>query len=143
MSEPAKLEFCSNAWLALAREILGDLVVEFGPSIVGEEFAVNEIFTDPPAHLRQENPDRVCWGFRIRDAKCEARRAQFPDANMTIESDYKTALSLARMIYDGRARTGIGTSRRSPSSGATGSQPSPAMMKLLRALHNRLAVRTA
>lgn len=96
MNDTTKLEFCSPAWIAAAREYL--LAQSADADLGGVDVAFNEVFTDPPAHLDPDGTGRIGWYLRVADGAVEVGAGVLPGADLRLTVDYETVLPAARRL---------------------------------------------
>lgn len=96
MSESDKYEFCSDDWVAVAREFIERRAE--GADLTGINVTFNEVFTDPPAHLDPEGFGKVGWYLRIADNRIEVSPGVLAKADVRATVDYQTVLPAARRL---------------------------------------------
>lgn len=98
-SDTTKYEFCSEAWVALARDYLVNAVgdADFGDA----GFSFSETFTDAPANLAESDSTSTGWYVIVADGELRVEKGILPDADIRITADYATVLPLARMVFEG------------------------------------------
>lgn len=94
----SKVEFCSEAWVAIARDYLTKAVK--GASLQGIQFTFCEVFTDPPAHLVDKNKDKTGWYVSVAGGELRIARGLVAEADYRITCDYQTVLPLARTVFE-------------------------------------------
>ena len=140
MSESTKFEFCSDAWIAVAREFIGQQAE--GVDLKGISVTFNEVFTDPPAHLDPEGVGKIGWFLRIADNRIEVSPGILAEADVRATVDYRTVLPAARRLssdppLDEETQKALAASiqREGDNSALRG-------LKWLSGLHDVMAVRT-
>ena len=96
MNESTRYEFCSDAWIAVAREFI-ERQAE-GADLTGISVTFNEVFTDPPAHLDPEGVGKIGWYLRIADNRIEVSPGVLEEADVRATVDYQTVLPAARRL---------------------------------------------
>lgn len=96
MGESTRLEFCSAAWIAVAREFIEQRAE--GADLTGISVTFNEVFTDPPAHLDPEGLGKIGWYLRIADDRIEVSPGVLAEADVRATVDYRTVLPAARRL---------------------------------------------
>lgn len=96
MGESTRLEFCSAAWIAVAREFIEQRAE--GADLTGISVTFNEVFTDPPAHLDPEGLGKIGWYLRIADNRIEVSPGVLTEADVRATVDYQTVLPAARRL---------------------------------------------
>ena len=97
---PEKVEFAGKEWVALAKEFLDKQMAATGDSLKGIDFALCEVFTDPPAHLLRGDDNRVAWWFHIKDGEVEVGDREI-DIERKATLDYSETLPAAKTVYEG------------------------------------------
>lgn len=93
--EKNKFEFVSNEWVDQAKEILEDLVSQFG--VEGVSFSVCETFTDAPTNI---DPSGVAsWHFYIQGKSVNVGKGKVNDSDVKINYDYKKASVIAKIFF--------------------------------------------
>ena len=140
MNETTKYEFCSDAWIAAAREFIERR--SQGADLAGISVTFNEVFTDPPAHLDPEGAGRIGWYLRIADNRIEVSPGILAEADVRATVDYRMVLPAARRLstdlpLDEEAQNALAASiqREGDDSVLRG-------LKWLSGLHDAMAVRT-
>jgi hypothetical protein len=137
-SEPGnKVEFLSEEWLEVARDVLNEIVTRHGKP--GDYFSLCERFTDAPASIAPSG--LASWHFRINGTSVQADSGEINDADVTITTDYQAILPMARLVYSpDKADLRKSHADKHPSriDGDISKVP-----PYLGELHNRLAVVTA
>ena len=95
-----KAEFAGREWVALAREYLEKRVAQAGDKLDGVDFALCEVFTDPPAHLLRGDDNRVAWWVRISGSNVEVGDREI-DIERKLTVDYQEVLPFAKTVYEG------------------------------------------
>jgi len=150
-ARPQKVEFGSDAWLALAERTLKDVVAERRDSIAGEQLTISEVFVDAPTHLCRDGLTEIAWSLQIADGKAVVEPRERTPADYRIRADYNSTLTGARTVYSldpAEAATRIESRQQAVADGLMQQEGSldavsPAMRAVVIELHNRLAVRTA
>ena len=96
MNDATKVEFCSRAWIAAAREYL--LGESRDVDLTGVDVSFNEVFTDPPARLDPDGVGRIGWYLRVADGRVEVGEGILPHADLRLTVDYATVLPAARWL---------------------------------------------
>ena len=96
MNESTKFEFCSDDWIAVAREFI-ERQAE-GADLSGINVTFNEVFTDPPAHLDQQGAGKIGWYLRIADNRIEVSPGVLAEADVRATVDYQMVLPAARRL---------------------------------------------
>ena len=96
MGESTRLEFCSAAWIAVAREFIEQRAE--GADLTGISITFNEVFTDPPAHLDPEGAGEIGWYLCIADSRIEVSPGILAEADVRATVDYQTVLPAARRL---------------------------------------------
>ena len=96
MGESTRLEFCSAAWIAVAREFIEQRAKD--ADLTGISVAFNEVFTDPPAHLDPDGLGKIGWYLRIADDRIEVSPGVLAEADVRATVDYQTVLPAARRL---------------------------------------------
>ena len=97
MTESEKAEFCSETWVSIVREYLTEALS--GKNLEGIQFSFCEVFTDPPAHLLEQDETKIGWYVAVANGELTVNRGLLEDADYTITCDYQTVLPLARMVF--------------------------------------------
>ncbi len=150
MNETTKYEFCSEDWVALARDYLVDAV---GDADLGDgRFSFCEEFTDAPSHLLEPGESTTGWHVSVADGALRVGRGVLPDADIRVIADYATVLPLAQIAFADNpdaaadaqktveAATADGKMRREGD--ATAVAKVPALAAAFANLHDTLARRT-
>ncbi len=140
MNESTKFEFCSDNWIAVAREFI-ERQAE-GADLTGINVTFNEVFTDPPAHLDPEGAGRIGWYLRITDNRIEVSPGVLAEADVRATVDYVTVLPAARRLstdppLDAETQKALTASIRREGDASVLSG-----LKWLSGLHDVMAVRT-
>ncbi len=140
MDESTRLEFCSEAWIAVAREFIAKRAE--GADLTGITVTFNEVFTDPPAHLDPQGVGKIGWYLRIADNRIEVSPGILAEADARAIVDYQTVLPAARRLstdppLDEATQKALadGIQRAGDASVLRG-------LKCLAGLHDAMAVRT-
>ena len=96
-SSTAKVILASPEWLALAREILEDLVATYGQP--GKSFSGSETFIDAPAGLIGPEPTVAAWHFTIEDKTVAVGEGAIDGADIIVKVSYERALKGAKVVY--------------------------------------------
>ncbi len=97
MNETTKYEFCSEDWVAVARDYLVDAV---GDADLGDaSFAFCEEFTDAPSHLLGDGESTIGWYVAVADGELRVGKGVLPDTDIRITADYATVLPLAQIAF--------------------------------------------
>ena len=96
MNHSTKFEFCSDDWIAVAREFVEQR--SEGADLTGIRVTFNEVFTDPPAHLDPEGTGKIGWYLRIADNSIEVSPGVLAEADVRATVDYQMVLSAARRL---------------------------------------------
>ena len=137
-----KAIFGSSEWLAIAREVLTDLVkTQADPD---GRFSMCEVWTNVPAgSVGASESGRAGFYLRVQGMTSELSKGEVGDVDLKFVLDYETAARLARVTF------GDGNQESSP---AVDVESSPAMEvqgdvtlmpSYMQELHNRLVPRTA
>jgi hypothetical protein len=137
-----KVMFGSSEWLAIAREVLTDLVkTQADPD---GRFSMCEVWTNVPAgNVGVSESGRAGFHLRVQGITSELSQGEVGDVDLKFVLDYETAARLARETF------GEGNQESSP---AVDVESSPAMEvqgdvtlmpSYMQELHNRLVPRTA
>ena len=94
----SKEEFCSEAWVAIARDYLTKAVGS--ASLQGIEFTFCEVFTEPPVHLLDGNEDKTGWYVAVANGEMRIGKGLVTAADYRITCDYQTILPLARTVFE-------------------------------------------
>ena len=94
-----KFEFCSAAWVGVARDYIETQCAANDISDIRLSFC--ERFTDAPPELATEENNVTGWHIRIKDGKLEVGHGVIVGADLTITADYATVLPLARTVFEG------------------------------------------
>ena len=140
MNESTKFEFCSDDWIAVAREFIEQR--SEGADLAGINVTFNEVFTDPPAHLDPEGAGKIGWYLRIADNRIEVSPGVLPEADVRATVDYQTVLPAARRLstdppLDEETQKALAASIR-----REGDDSVLRGLKWLAGLHDVMAVRT-
>ena len=96
MDDSTRFEFCSDDWIAVAREFIEQR--SEGADLAGISVTFNEVFTDPPAHLDPDGAGKIGWYLRIADDRIEVSPGVLPEADARATVDYQTVLPAARRL---------------------------------------------
>ena len=96
MNASTKFEFCSDDWIAVAREFIEQR--SEGADLTGISVTFNEVFTDPPAHLDPEGRGKIGWYLRIADNQIEVSPGVLTEADVRATVDYQMVLPAARRL---------------------------------------------
>ena len=140
MNESTKFEFCSDDWIAVAREFI-ERQAE-GADLTGINVTFNEVFTDPPAHLDPQGADKIGWYLRIADNRIEVSPGVLAEADVRATVDYQMVLPAARRLstdppLDEETQKALAASIRREGDASVLSG-----LKWLSGLHDVMAVRT-
>ena len=140
MNESTKFEFCSDAWIAVARQFIEQQAE--GADLTGISVTFNEVFTDPPAQLDPEGVGKIGWYLRIADNRIEVAPGILSEADVRATVDYQIVLPAARRLstdppLDEATQQALaaGIQREGDASVLRG-------IKCLAGLHDTMAVRT-
>jgi hypothetical protein len=145
-----RLEFLSPAWLAMAADVLAEVVREASDAIRGESLTVSEVFLDAPEHLRRGGSREIGWSFVIAVGASRVLDRAVDDADIALRAGYDAALPSARALLGATPEEMAARAEARRQAVAAGfldqkGDPealSPAMRRLLVEFHNRLAPRT-
>lgn len=150
-AEIKKFEFCSEEWVAVARDYLKDAVE--GSDLGSASFSFGEIFTDPPAHLLESGDTEIGWHMILTNGELIVNKGVLADADMRITADYTLILPLAQTAFkdnpEGMANAqkvmataaASGKMKREGDDKAFANLP-PALGAAFAGLHDFLALRT-
>ena len=140
MSEAKKFEFCSEAWIAVAREFIEQRAQ--GADLTGISVTFNEVFTDPPAHLDPEGAGKIGWYLRIADGRIEVSPGVLADADVRATVDYQLVLPAARRLSTDPPLDESTQKALAASIQREGDDSVLRNLKWLSGLHDAMAVRT-
>jgi ectoine hydroxylase-related dioxygenase (phytanoyl-CoA dioxygenase family) len=92
-----RVEFLSDGWIEVARRFLQD-AVDTTPELATEQISICESFTDAPPALGLPD-DRAVWYFSIDRGRVDVGRGERPGADLRVDADYQTILSIAQTVY--------------------------------------------
>ena len=96
MNKSTKFEFCSDDWIAVAREFVERRAE--GADLTGINVTFNEVFTDPPAHLDHQGAGKIGWYLRIADNRIEVSSGVLAESDVRATVDYQMVLPAARRL---------------------------------------------
>ena len=135
-----KYAFCSDEYLGEARRILARLTEEYAPVLGDETFSSCVICFDAPAHARPGADGVAAWTMSVGAGASSVTRGRRDDVDSLVQADYASSIPRAQRVLDDASPPDEEAGVR-----RTGdvSQLSDVMRRLLRTLHNELAVITA
>lgn len=150
MPAEGDLDFASEAWVRVADEELKQLAAASGGALMGQRLTISQVLTGVPSHLTPADPGELAWSLVVEGGAAMAQPIALERPNLKVRADYETMRRSAGTIHDGspermaerqRLRDEAITDGRIIETGSLEGQ-SAAMLRLLGALHNRMAVRT-
>ena len=93
-----RVEFLSDGWIDVARRYLQDAVDTDARPGHREQISICESFTDAPPGLGLPD-DRAVWYFSLDDGRVDVGRGELPGADLRVDGDYQTTLSIAQTVY--------------------------------------------
>jgi hypothetical protein len=94
---PHHMEFLSERWLDEAARFWREVLPTRKAKLGGRAFSVSERFIDAPPHLKLAG-DVASWSLRFDGDEATLARGFDADADLTVESDYQSALHLAQFV---------------------------------------------
>ncbi len=149
-TDTTKYEFCSEAWVSLAREYLVAAVGD--ADFEGVSFSFCETFTDAPANLVEPGTTSTGWYVTVAEGELRVGKGILSDADLRITADYATVLPLARMVLEGNPEGAAEAAKLGAAAAAAGKMSTegdmtaiakvPALAAAFAKLHDTMARRT-
>jgi len=145
-----RVEFGSDAWFALADQVVKDIIAENPQELGSERLSICYVFTSPPAHLLHEGQSTIPMYMSIDHGSATVQQVERTDVDILMYVDYAHSLENGRGIQKrvpeemefrkARQEAAIESGLMTVKGGQQGL--SSALLEALTELHNRLAVRT-
>jgi Phytanoyl-CoA dioxygenase (PhyH) len=94
---PHHVEFLSDRWLEEAARFFRESLPAWKAKLGDRPFSVSERFVQAPPHLGLPN-DVASWTLRFDGEEAAVSRGFDPDAQLTVEADYQSALYCAQFV---------------------------------------------
>ena len=131
-----KFEFCSEEWIALARDYL--LGQSEDADLVGLEVAFNEVFTDPPAHLDPDATGKIGWFIRVAPRPRRGRCGCIAKRRPAFVLRLRNGTTRGTQTVDRPALGRLGMGRNALDNGGVAVCPRPRLCHLLDPLRHKL-----
>lgn len=92
----SKFPFASPAWVDMARNVLEELVSQYGE--IGKKFSVCEAFADAPEEFADAE-GYASWHFYVNETKVRVGVGRIDDADVQIQASWALSLPGARLVY--------------------------------------------
>ena len=140
MNEETRYDFCSEEWVAAAREYLEGRTKDVDLSGISVTF--NEVFSDAPAHLNPNAEGKVGWYMRVADGRLEVQTGILEDPDWRVSCDYETVLPAARRLSTDPPLDDATREALKKSIVREGDHNATVDLDWMRGLHDHVAVRT-